>query len=171
MHELKKLTLEDWSALQSLSIETYKDTFEGISSDENMAVYLEDAYNPAKLQRELTTEDSEFYFLYEDKELAGYVKLNVNDAQTEKNADNAIEVERIYVRTSHKRRGLGSILMEKALERAEEQSKTTVWLGVWEHNYTAQSFYQKFGFEKAGAHSFFMGDDEQTDYIFAKKML
>ncbi|GAY79036.1 negative regulation of sporulation, septation and degradative enzyme [Sporolactobacillus inulinus] len=40
-----------------------------------------------------------------------------------------------------------------------------VWLGVWEKNEKAIAFYKKFGFVQNGAHSFYMGDEEQTDFI------
>ena len=50
-------------------------------------------------------------------------------------------------------------------------NKQEIWLGVWEKNEKALCFYKKQGFYKIGEHSFFMGDDEQTDYIMRKDLL
>uniref|UniRef100_UPI0034D9567F GNAT family N-acetyltransferase n=1 Tax=Lysinibacillus sp. GbtcB16 TaxID=2824761 RepID=UPI0034D9567F len=46
--------------------------------------------------------------------------------------------------------------------------KQHVWLGVWEKNENAITFYHKMGFVRTGAHSFYMGDEEQIDYIMSK---
>ena len=60
--------------------------------------------------------------------------------------------------------------MIKILWIATEKSKQYVWLGVWEKNEKAIEFYKKYGFYKIGTHSFFMGEDEQTDYIIRKNI-
>lgn len=168
--KLKKLSVRDAAQLQEISVETYKDTFDPYNSAEIMAVYLEDAYNVLKLERELQNPESEFYFLFVDDELAGYLKLNVGAAQSEAIAENALEVERIYVKPAFKRRGLGKYLMTHAEAVAREQGKSTMWLGVWEHNNAALSFYEQMGFAVVGSHSFFMADDEQTDLIMSKAL-
>lgn len=47
-------------------------------------------------------------------EIAGYLKINVGDAQTEHLRENALEVERIYLRSSFQHRGLGNVLLDFA---------------------------------------------------------
>lgn len=168
--KIRSCTLEDLTTLQAISIETYKETFDAFNTIENMRVYLEEAYNTKKLTNELTRTDSDFYFIYVADQLAGYLKVNTGAAQTEEMLEASLEVERIYVRASFKRRGLGNLLIAKAIQLAEDKKKTAIWLGVWEHNEPAKLFYTKMGFVQTGAHSFFMGDDEQTDYILIKQL-
>jgi len=60
--------------------------------------------------------------------------------------------------------------MEHCIKLAAEKNKELIWLGVWERNQRAISFYQKFGFEKFGEHDFVLGNDVQTDWLM-KKML
>ena len=83
-------------------------------------------------------------------------------------AENAVEIERIYIRSNRKRKGYGTVLIEKAEQFAKEKNKEVIWLGVWEENLSALSFYKKKGFIHISSHSFFMGDDEQTDLIMTK---
>ncbi|NLD32069.1 MAG: GNAT family N-acetyltransferase, partial [Trichococcus flocculiformis] len=128
------------------------------------------AYDPEKLKEELSTAGSTFYFLYDGEELAGYMKFNVDAALTEEMGADSLEVERIYIRPAFKRRGLGKYLIDKAIEIARAQGKQLIWLGVWEHNVNAIAFYEKMGFVRTGSHSFFMGEDEQTDFIMTKKL-
>ena len=40
-----------------------------------------------------------------------------------------------------------------------------MWLGVWEDNPKAIKFHQKLGFNKLGNHPYFIGKDEQTDWL------
>lgn len=165
-----KCTTEDFSTLQEISFETYTDTFGEFNTPENMKAYLDGAYNKEKLISEIQTKDSTFYFLYDQNQLVGYLKLNQNQAQTEDISKNALEIERLYVRPDFKRRGYGRKLMEFAIQEAKNSEKELVWLGVWEHNEPAKAFYQSMGYQQQGSHSFFMGDDEQTDYIMVKKL-
>lgn len=166
--ELKKCNLEDLELLQKISIELFTDTFKDQNTEEDLKNYLEKAYNSTQLKKELTNKNSAFFFLLDNEEIVGYLKLNIGDAQTEGIAENAVEIERIYIRSNLKRKGYGTVLIEKAEQFAQEKNKKVIWLGVWEENLSALSFYKKKGFIQISSHSFFMGDDEQTDLIMTK---
>lgn len=169
--QIKKCTLDDLLILQKISIETFTDTFKDQNSPENMKAYLEKAFNSKQLQRELSNNSSEFYFIYFNDEHAGYLKVNSNEAQSENIMDESLEVERIYIRNKFQGKGLGKYLINKAEEIAIGKKKKHIWLGVWEKNEKAIKFYEKQGFVQTGAHSFYMGDEEQLDYIMTKTLL
>lgn len=168
--KIRKCNREDLQKLQEISIETFNDTFKEQNSPENMKAYLERAYNSKQLEKELSNSSSEFFFLYFNEEVAGYLKVNMNDAQSEKMSDESLEIERIYIRGAFQGRGLGKYLINKAVELAARQNKEIIWLGVWEKNESAIAFYKKMGFSQVGAHSFYMGDEEQLDFIMTKKL-
>lgn len=168
--EIKKMSASDAELLQAISIETYRDTFGEYNSEELMRIYLDEAYEINKLMEELQNEQSEFYWATFNGEIAGYLKLNVDQAQSEKMGDHFLEIERIYIRSAFKAKGIGSTLMALAIQRTQEQKKAAIWLGVWEHNHAALCFYKKHGFSHHSEHIFYMGDDAQTDYIFVKKI-
>lgn len=79
-----KCNREDLQILQEISIETFNDTFKDQNSPENMKAYLERAFNYKQLEEELSNDSSEIFFIYFNEELAGYLKVNMNDAQSEK---------------------------------------------------------------------------------------
>jgi len=59
--------------------------------------------------------------------------------------------------------------MNFALDFAKQKNYDLIWLGVWEHNERAKSFYKKFGFEDSGVeHPFPIGNTPQTDVWFYK---
>jgi diamine N-acetyltransferase len=161
---------EDLQILRAISKETFNDTFKDQNSPEQMEAYLEKAFNSEQLEKELLNPSSHFYFVYVNNEVAGYLKVNTNDAQTETMDDESLEIERIYIRKDLQRHGLGKYLLNKAMEVALEHHKQKVWLGVWEKNENAIEFYKKMGFVQTGAHSFYMGEEEQTDFIMIKTL-
>ncbi|MEC2061284.1 GNAT family N-acetyltransferase [Bacillus stercoris] len=167
---IKKCSREDLQILQQLSIETFNDTFKDQNSPENMKAYLERAFNTKQLEKELSNMSSEFFFVYFDHEVAGYVKVNIDDAQSEEMGAESLEIERIYIKNNFQKHGLGKHLLNKAIEIALERNKKNIWLGVWEENKNAIAFYKKMGFVQTGAHSFYMGDEEQTDLIMTKTL-
>ncbi|WP_456278887.1 GNAT family N-acetyltransferase [Bacillus sp. AK128] len=168
---IKKCTLEDLKTLQEVSYETFDETFKDQNSPENMKAYLEKAFDIKQLEKELTTVSSQFFFIYFNDEVAGYLKINMDDAQSEEMGDESLEVERIYIKSSFQKYGLGKELLNKALEIATEQNKREIWLGVWERNENAIAFYKKMGFDQTGTHSFYMGDEEQIDLIMTKTII
>ena len=167
---LKKCTLEDSHKLQEISYETFNETFKHQNSPENMNAYLEKAFTLTQLEKELSTRYSEFFLVYFNHEVAGYLKVNTYDAQSEEMGDESLEMERIYIRNKFQKQGLGNYLFNKAMEIAVERKKEKIWLGVWEKNDNAIAFYEKKGFVQTGAHSFYMGDEEQIDFIMTKTL-
>ncbi|MGM0877818.1 MAG: GNAT family N-acetyltransferase [Bacillota bacterium] len=168
---IKKCTLEDSRKLQEISYETFNETFKHQNSPENMNAYLERAFNLKQLEKELSNISSQFFFVYFNNEVAGYLKVNTNDAQSEEMDDESLEIERIYIKNKFQKEGLGKYLITKALEIAIERDKKKIWLGVWEKNKNAIAFYKKMEFVQTGAHSFYMGDEEQMDFIMTKTLI
>lgn len=168
--QIKKCTLEDSRILQEISYKTFNETFKDQNSPENMNAYLERAFNLKQVEKELSNPSSQFFFVYVNHEVAGYLKVNTNEAQSEEMGDESLEVERIYIKNQFKKQGLGKYLLKKAIEIAVERNKQKIWLGVWEKNENAIAFYKKMGFVQTGAHSFYMGDEQQIDFIMTKSL-
>lgn len=170
MVDIKKLTIEDVVQLREVSIETYFDTFKEVNTLENLNKYFDEAYNIVQLTSEINDPNSEFYFVRVNKQVAGYLKVNINDAQSEPRGKDAFEVERIYIRSVFHRQGLGRKLLTLAMELAKRKEKSIIWLGVWENNFKAQKFYESFGFQHVGEHKFYTGANEETDWILEREL-
>ena len=168
---IKKCTHEDLRKLQEISCETFNETFKHQNSPENMNAYLERAFTLKQLEKELSNTSSLFFFVYLNNEVSGYLKVNIDDAQSEEMGEESLEIERIYIKNIVQKQGLGKYLLIKAMEIAMEREKKKIWLGVWEKNESAIAFYKKMGFIQTGAHSFYMSDEEQTDFIMTKTLI
>jgi ribosomal protein S18 acetylase RimI-like enzyme len=60
--------------------------------------------------------------------------------------------------------------MQNCIDKAIELKKEIIWLGVWEKNTKAISFYSKWGFIKFAEHPFVLGDDIQNDWLMKKEI-
>lgn len=168
---IRQCVPDDLGLLRDISRKTYFETFAAMNTPENMAAYLDEAFAAERLCEQIGDADSSFYFLYCGDEPAGYVKVNEGPAQTDMGDSAALEIERIYVLKPFQGAGLGQYLLDWALRIAAGRGKRYCWLGVWEKNKRALHFYKKNGFYPIGVHSFWMGKDEQTDYIMRKDLL
>jgi ribosomal protein S18 acetylase RimI-like enzyme len=162
---LQNVTVADVAALQSISVQTFSETFADGNNPDDLAKYLAEAFNISRLTEELNDGNSRFYFALVNAAIIGYLKINTGPAQTELKADDALEIERIYVLKAYHGRGVANILYNKAIDIARQNNCTYVWLGVWEENKRAISFYHKNGFAEFDRHIFMVGDDAQTDIM------
>ena len=166
----RRITLDDLEKLQNIGRKTFEETFSESNSEENMRNYLEEGFSKEKLTAELKNKDSEFYFATLKDEVIGYLKVNFGESQTELKDSKALEIERIYVSKEFHGKSVGQILYDKAIEIAKQKGSEYVWLGVWEENPRAISFYKKNGFVEFDKHIFRLGDDEQTDIMMKMKL-
>ena len=160
----RKCKVEESSFLRVLSIETFTAAFGEQNTEEDMQAYVSEAFSIEKVKEELSNINSIFYFVEVEKNIIGYLKLNVETAQSEP-IPNGLEIERIYILAAFQGKGIGQLMMDKALALARQMKKERVWLGVWGKNYGAVRFYERNGFKKFAEHDFYLGKDLQTDWL------
>ena len=168
--EIRKVTLNDIDQLQKIGRQTFNETFSAGNTEENMKKYLDEGFSAEKLAAELKDRNAEFYFATLEDKVIGYLKLNSGQSQTELKDDKALEVERIYVSKEFHGKKVGQLLYDKAIRIARLKNTDYVWLGVWEENQRAISFYKKNGFVEFDKHIFKLGQDEQTDIMMKLKL-
>lgn len=167
---ITSLTVSDVSILRGIARDTFIETFSEANKAEDMERYLTENFSEEQLARELSNPDSFFYVAEVNGHVVGYLKLNTAHAQTEPQAADALEIERIYVLGSYHGGGVGQALYHHAMSVAEDRKASYVWLGVWEHNHRALRFYAKNGFIAFGTHIFQLGNDQQTDILMKKSV-
>jgi len=167
---IQKIDSSNLNDLQIIGRQTFYETFTLENNEEDMSKYLDEKFSHKQLRKELINLNSEFYFAKIEKQIVGYLKLNFEDAQTEKNNLNGIEIERIYVLKEYHGKKVGQVIYNKALEIANSKKAHYVWLGVWEENPRAIRFYEKNGFVEFDKHVFVLGDDKQTDIMMKLKL-
>jgi ribosomal protein S18 acetylase RimI-like enzyme len=173
--DVRPATRADADALSRLAAATFRDTFAGSSTPADMAHYLAEAFTPAQQAREIA-DPAAIVLLAEDRSdagsvsLIGYAHLVAGAAPAAVTGPAAIELKRLYVDRAWHGRGVAHLLMDAGLHAARRRGAETVWLGVWEHNPRAIAFYSKYGFTRVGQHTFVLGTDAQTDWLFARPL-
>lgn len=163
---------KDVLTLRDMAIKTFYDTFkdEGEYKESDFETYFEINHNVSQLSSELNCAESFHYFFMVGDLPVGFMKLNIGKAQTEDNSDEYLEIQRLYFYKEYQGSGRGKKMIDHALQKAKDLNKTKIWLGVWEHNQQAMSFYKSCGFEVTGQHEFWTGDTVDIDLIVEREV-
>ena len=162
---ITRATINDAELISHLSKITFEDTFTGTCTDEDMQSFVENCFSPSATLHDLKDDDDLYFIAWHNNVAAGYMRLKENyDDYPAIKKYKALELKRIYVLKEYHSKKIGAALMAYALQLAAEKKYEVLWLGVWEHNYKAQSFYKKWGFTDTGdSHPFPIGNTPQTD--------
>jgi len=165
---ITRADIKDAELLTQLSITTFRDAFGPVNRQEDMDKYIADEMNLERLTAELGDEDNLFFLAWHNEIPVGYAKLRTAKTPEELKNRNPVEIERLYVQQAYQSKKVGAVIMSHCIDYAKSQKYDTIWLGVWEHNNRAIKFYKEWDFELFGAHSFVLGNDEQTDVLMKK---
>lgn len=169
---IRRGTFQDAESLMPLAIEIFNDTFAShpLNKPEDMQAYIAEAFSLEQLQNEFSDKNTVIFIAEIEEKMVGYAKLHEHSTEACVSDDDPIELQRLYVSKDFHGLGVAGSLMNKCFAEAQSKNYQTLWLGVWEHNYRAQRFYEKLGFKKVGTHIFVLGSDPQTDWVMEKKL-
>lgn len=86
--------------------------------------------------------ESAFFVALQDDDVVGMIGVQQTRANT-------AEIRRLRVREDHRRRGIGTALMERALDFCRDRGHLKVVLDVRVEQGPAQALFEKFGFTHA----------------------
>ena len=165
---IKEATAADAALIADLSRQTFYDAFAADNTKADMDKFLNETFTREKLIEEVGAPGNIFLLAYEGDEAVGYVRMRETTEPKLVIYGTAIEIARIYAKQTSIGKGVGSALMQRCIDIARKKDAKVIWLGVWEKNHTAISFYTKWGFSPFGNHVFMLGDDPQTDLLMKK---
>ena len=161
---------KDIDTLVSLGIKTFRDTFDEFNDPANMILYINKTFTRKIIEEEMKQAGAVFFLAFDGRQAAGYAKIRSSPSPPGLNGVATLEIERLYVHKNYIGKRVGYILMQTCLAFATKKGCKTLWLGVWENNAHAISFYEKNGFERFGQHTFMLGNDPQTDWLMKKEL-
>ena len=160
----------DATALADLAARTFRETFAADNRPEDMALHIAHAYGTSQQQRELVDPDVTTLLVEVDGQLAGYAQLRSGVAPACVIGEAPVELWRFYIAQPWHGRGVAQALMRRVASEAYRRGGRTLWLGVWERNERAKSFYHRNGFMDVGSHMFMVGTDAQTDRVLVRPL-
>jgi ribosomal protein S18 acetylase RimI-like enzyme len=153
-----------YAALAEIGASTFYETFRPHNAEEDMQLYLASNYSLDKIKVNLSNSSIHYFLGYVEGIDQGYVKL-VENPKGLSLQGKIIELEKIYLRPIAQGSGLAKQLMELAIEKSRELDFELLYLGVWQENARALSFYKKMGFEIFDTRKFQLGSRLCEDYL------
>lgn len=168
-YKIRAVELSDVPQLSEVGRFSFQEAFGDTNSTEDMEVYLDRSFNLDILKRQILK--GNIFYLAESVSMAvGYFKLLHGPKVPEVDNLNCIQLERIYVRKECYGLGLGAALMKTAIDYCVIHKIDYLWLGVWQENQRAITFYENFGFEKVGTKLFKIGENVTEDFVMLLKI-
>lgn len=167
---IRRCKPDDAEALSVLASRTFYDAFIHSCSEEDMHYFLSLHYDADALRQELESGSLQSWLALEGGQAVGYISMAQRQPSFPHGREKAMELVRLYVLRQYHGKGIAHRLMQHYLAEAKKANCCFLWLGVWEHNERAKSFYRKWGFAPTGyTHPFTIGLTLQTDEWWARR--
>jgi len=156
-------TVADAAVLQQLFAASFVETFGHLYRSPDLQEFL-DTNSLDKWQDSLAEAQIAIRVAEINGGLAGFVELAPKKLPYETSAT-AIELRRLYLRSSAHGRGIADELMKWALQEANARGAQEIVLSVYVDNHRARRFYERYGFEAVGRYDFMVGSHADEDLI------
>ncbi|MBS1921462.1 MAG: GNAT family N-acetyltransferase [Bacteroidetes bacterium] len=167
---IREATRKDAELIADLSRQTFYETFAPDNRKEDMDQFMNEVFSKQELMKEPGSKNNIFLLAFAEDRPAGYVRMRKFNNPPSLGNDPAMEIARLYAIKEFIGKGVGAALMQQCIDISVNLKMKFIWLGVWEKNHRAISFYEKWGFEKFGETEFILGSDIQTDWLMRKKL-
>ena len=166
---MRVATPADARALAAFAERTFRETFAPDNAASDLDMYCQQTFGEAKQLGELSDAACTILLVETEGVPVAYAQLRwqSHSAAVEQSRCPA-ELQRFYVDTPWQGQGLAKALMARLMVSLAENDVDVLWLGVWEHNPRAITFYNKHGFQVAGEHKFLLGADMQRDLVMVR---
>ena len=165
---IRRAVADDAEALSKIGAETFCETFAHLYPPEDLAAFLEAAYDPEKTRRELADPRKALWVVEQDGEVVGHALAGPCDLPHPEVTDACGELKRIYVLKKLQGSGTGTRLMNEVLGWLEKDGPRRLWIGVWSENFGAQKLYERHGFTKVGEYEFPVGRVRDREFILRR---
>lgn len=167
--QIKRASVNEAELISDLSVVTFIQTYRGTCPDGDLNDFMDKYFNEDLIRTELEDENDFYFIAFADGFPAGYMRLKEEyDEFPLSEKCKAIHLKRIYVLKEYQSKKVGAALMSFALQFSADKNFELLWLGVWEGNEKAVSFYKKWDFKNIKPYTFHVGNTIHTDYWMTK---
>lgn len=120
--KIEEMTISDFEAIKDILVDEF-----------------DEFWNSSILKSELKSENSKYIVLKENNIILGFAGIIITPDDT--------QITNIVTKKSERKRGIGSLLLDRLIEMTKEIGKDSISLEVNEINEPAINLYKKAGFE------------------------
>jgi ribosomal protein S18 acetylase RimI-like enzyme len=166
----------DAGALAELGERAFNAKFAHLYVPEDLSSFLAKAHAPDPVAAEIANPDMRICLAERalesgERVLVGFCKLVMACGWPEyARGTSAIELKQLYLDPDLVGGGIGKVLMEWALAEARGFGADEMQLSVWSGNDGAQRFYARYGCEKVADIKFWVGNQCDEEFLFARML-
>ena len=168
MSTIRKALPSDAKALAEIAEATFRATFSAMNTAEHMELHCQTNYGEHTQAAEISNPEMVTLVSEYESRMIGYAQMRWGSAPSCVSANSPGEIQRLYVVEDCHGKGIAQDLMNACIDEIKQRGSDAAWLGVWERNPRAISFYKKSGFVEVGDHTFSLGGDPQRDIIMVR---
>lgn len=155
----------DADVLSTAGERLFVQAYGNYSDPADLAAHVSEYFGRDAVAAELQEPGVAYTIAYDRDAIAGFIKIRRGPAPAAVPAAEAVEVQQLYVDARRQRRGIGRLLMDRALATARDEGFPGLWLSVWQDADWATAFYEAYGFRVSGTAEFWLGRTRYTDYL------
>lgn len=145
--QLRSIQIEDHQELYALMKRIYPPAYIDYWKDDGSS-YVNDLYNQENIQKELSEENTHYFFVIFQKQIIGILRVIYHVDMYHQKDMNYVKLHRLYLDQTIQNRGIGKQLMGWLLNKVKSEGYPKIWLDAMEMQPQALHFYEKLGFVK-----------------------
>ena len=169
---IRPARLEDAAALGALGRQTFVDTFVtgfGIPYPPvDLKAFLDASFDLEPTRKKLAEPGCAWWVAERDGELLALANACPNGLPHPDARTGDLELRRLYVAGAAQGLGLGTALLNLALDWMQANTTGPLWIGVWSGNEKAQRLYAAHGFAKVGEYDYPVGAWRDREFILRR---
>jgi ribosomal protein S18 acetylase RimI-like enzyme len=159
----------DLPALSALAIASFVAKFGTLYRPEDLLPFLVSTHSQSAWAADLANPARLTCVAERGGVLVGWVKLGLACGFPQyARKDHAMELKQLYTAPNGQGGGIGTALMDWAMEQFAILGAEEVQLSVWSENPGAQRFYDRYGFEKVAEVTFPVGQQLDHEFLYAR---
>lgn len=146
--KLIAVTTAELDLLIEVAHKTYREHYQYLWKDKGEH-YIETSYNKEAFQKEVQDKNVGLYLITHKKTTYGFLKLNFDATFVNYTAQEALELERIYLLKKETGKGIGKAVMKAVDTIANNLNKKVIWLKTMDSS-GIDKFYECCGYTVCG---------------------
>ena len=170
---LRPASLDDLATLVEFSRQAFADSFRQLYAPEDLTAFLEDWRSTERISANIADPDASLTLAEEYGALLGYCLIFFGKGFQERPAPQPLRpafLSQLYCASATTGRGVGSALMDHALDESRQRGCDAVQLSVYSENFGAQRFYARYGFQKVADIDFWVGRHRDDEFLYELRL-
>jgi ribosomal protein S18 acetylase RimI-like enzyme len=163
-------TPADAYAIADIGARMFAATHTAAFTPYDMATYVLKAFAIDHLRADLADPATRFLVAHLGERLCGFLRLHPDPAPSCVTGTRPVELGRFYLDRPWIGRGVGKLLMKRALAQAASDDYDSVWLHVWNQNTAAIDFYTRWNFTAICSHEAAMRESAPCILVMERKV-